>query len=113
MIEAKELRIKNWVIWNEDETFMQIGPTSFLLPEERFNPIHLTPEILVKCGFEKDEWNWFMLENETMFSIGFGNELFISINDDEYVQSYYDYKYLHQLQNLYFSLTGEELNIQL
>lgn len=75
------------------------------------SPIPLTPEILASCGF-KDGY----------FELPFGNKLCIgSSNNGEYVAYFGEqvvtlskyYKYLHQLQNLYFALTGEELEIKL
>lgn len=80
-------------------------------PEDQLwcKPIPLTEEWLLRFGFENNyiqyEWtNWGMwvekgLAYEYIVSHGFANtksEL-ISI------------KYVHQLQNLYFALTGEEL----
>jgi hypothetical protein len=94
------------------------------------NPIPLTPELLVKCGFEltynktnhkrceisvgedgfKLEFNWRKEALEwTEFKItgngGYDDGGEMSINDI--------CKHLHQLQNLYFALTGEELSIEL
>ncbi len=70
-----------------------------------FEPIPLTEEILLKCGFEKvagfysskDE----ILELTCDFIVWKPNTKKLEI------------KYLHQLQNLYFALTGEELEINL
>jgi hypothetical protein len=81
------------------------------------DPIPLTPEILEKAGFEKDGDYFFfqpMLENIHYRLIEFpeGNWIvskgFINYNHELRV-----IKYLHQLQNLYFALTGEELEINL
>ena len=89
-----------------------------------FEGIPLTPEILEKAGFrilddagnwKSPEWNiWCSLE--THFMIGELNgeyAYYFSAEDDFY--SYYSPKiiYLHQLQNLYFALTGQELTIKL
>lgn len=70
-------------------------------------PIPLTEEILLKCGFEIDdvlapcmhvakEWDleWFI------------DGVYLDGSNTKAV-------YLHQLQNLYFALKGEELNITL
>ena len=80
-------------------------------------PIPLTPEILEKCGFGKIEIE---LELGAIFGIikkGL-HPLMLKYN---FLQAscfygfYYGTKveYLHQLQNLYFALTGEELEINL
>ena len=68
-------------------------------------PIQLTEEILLKCGFMKINTTWFMFGNfciNISFDIEWGgNWMGIRL------------KSLHQLQNLYFTLTNKELEIQL
>jgi len=80
---------------------------------EEFEPILLTPEILEKAGFayndlDGDSGFWQIkhpnaagliqiLEGEEGFTYSFQSTI----------------KHLHQLQNLYFALTGEELDITL
>lgn len=75
-------------------------------------PIPLTPEILKKkCGFEYDN-NYYEKDNLAM-------SLYLS---DSFIATSlwvpYEFeietklKYLHQLQNLYFALTGEELEVK-
>jgi hypothetical protein len=85
-------------------------------------PIPLTPEILEKCGFEKDAdpYNWanpdWDIYRIKRMSIGVKEGMFAWYNrsDDDFYSSYYpELKFLHQLQNLYFSLTGEELEVKL
>jgi hypothetical protein len=107
MIQAKELRIGNWISYN-DASYQIIsiflnGASigSQIRPEEDLTPIELTPEILEKCGVIKD-----------------GQLTFGYLFDKEKGLFYYNtptviVKYLHQLQNLYFALTGKELEINL
>jgi len=75
----------------------------------RIEPIPLTEEILVNwCGFDR--------------KIGYGfvnnrihGNFFKSIDETYFTYTYYNVRikinHLHQLQNLYFALTGEELPI--
>lgn len=72
-----------------------------LLGIEHFKPIPLTEEWLFKFGFEKalngwwdktETWCW----KDDIFYLGALSWLA-------------ECKYVHQLQNLYFALTGEEL----
>lgn len=98
----------------------------------RIQPIVLSPEILEKCGFEKDAD--FPLEpvanRYSLKILGASQWYFVAmiVNQDtpenkkgtvivQYtVQDFGasdNLKYLHQLQNLYFALTGEELEIVL
>lgn len=80
-----------------------------------FKPIPLTEEILLKCGFEL-KGIIFRINN------GFANQFDVnySLSRDIY---YYDsskhgiykeveIKYLHELQNLYWCLCGQELTIK-
>lgn len=83
---------------------------SFNQYNQFIKPIELTEEILLKCGFVKDEFdNW---ENETRLGLYKPEEFdgYLSIWGDSTVG---ECNYLHQLQNLYFALTGEELKINL
>lgn len=89
----------------------------------QYTGIELTPEILEKCGFEVDKDNIYYLE---IWTKGHPSARFI-IEWKEGVgfmfrSRYQEYneclkfrilKYLHQLQNIYHSLTGEELEIRL
>ena len=72
-------------------------------------PIPLTPEILEKCGFEKD--------NDGIYSkLGF----MFWLDDIGVMQLALNYspicnapcKYVHQLQNLIYALTGEEITFK-
>ena len=79
---------------------------------EFIKPIHITEKLLLRLGFKKDE----ILYNKERFAIKkweVGSEIgwviFWLDKDILYVKPYY----LHQLQNIYFSLTGEELEIKL
>jgi hypothetical protein len=123
MIQENELRQGNW--------FIKAGmPAKFDFHDEddrtyldEFEPIPLTPEILEKCGFEKskeevygEEYLGLKLYNgicryEICF---FPGNTFTSISlfhKGELIGR--TWEYLHQLQNLYFALTGQELNVKL
>lgn len=108
MIQANELRIGNWVN-HVNEYPAQIRAYDFEHSNfHKINPIPLTPEVLEKCGFVgvKSRVN----DSIHKYRKG-GIEIFLP----EYGFCYYDgdcwtiVKSLHQLQNLYFALTGEEL----
>lgn len=85
-------------------------------------PIPLSPEWLERCGFKiKHETS----EEEPLTYSILKMDLDIAREEEGYYlryecqDSYYDSNigtpilYLHQLQNLYFALTGEELNVKL
>lgn len=84
------------------------------LIEKRLQGIPLTEEWLLKFGFEE-------MEFENCFSINYApfefkvellpKEDFIIFKNRNENTHHAQCKYVHQLQNLYFALTGEELTI--
>jgi hypothetical protein len=119
-MKANELRIGNWL--NHDGIFRQVsslhsdntlrfkdGNSSigcFKATLSNIKPIPLTEEILLKCGYEinfLDFNHFYKLHNLYLDSNFQPIDTFIT----------YEIKYLHQLQNLYFALTNQELNIEL
>jgi hypothetical protein len=117
MIDARELRIGNWVDDSKGILY-QIEKSDFEF--KNFNittPIPLTTEILVKCGFYSKyksvhmQWNigGFYLHQKSD-----ENDAHELIPEEQvfYYEFMYEIKYLHQLQNLYYALTGIELNYQ-
>ena len=118
-MKAKELRIGNWVEIQGLESKIILVDTEGCICENEYcedfennnitqnlQPIPLTEEWLVKFGFEYSDLNGDSgLWKIPPFQI-YG----------KYNQFIYDYRldvnYVHQLQNLYFALTGEELTIK-
>ena len=94
---------------------------SVSISKNKVKPILLTEDILLKCGFTKVEnfgfhyhAIWFDQVDtkgcvqESQFSLG-RNGTQVFVNNNWICQI----KHLHQLQNLFQIVTGEELNIQL
>jgi hypothetical protein len=116
MIKANELRIGNWLY---DQGYYQITKID---GDEDTEPIPLTPEILDKCGFAKyDKRNYplyapiterYYRQNGVLIAEGFSGSY--SLRDDIKGGSIYNcfFKYLHELQNLHFAITGKELEIR-
>lgn len=81
-------------------------------------PIPLTEELLLKCGFETEHYGFSNVNIELSYgcflcggiSQDYDVGLFVSTNGAEYAVSN-EIKYLHQLQNIYYALTGKELEI--
>jgi hypothetical protein len=72
---------------------------------DKIEPIPLTEELLLKCGFEKRVWG-----NVTYYNPNLDLDRDFRVRGIDWnVQI----KYLHQLQNLFFALTGEELEVKL
>ena len=88
---------------------------SVLIESIELKPIPLTEEILLKCGFEKC-LNQYKLRTKLDTRNG-KNVPFIILDldgfeyDDLRLQT--KLKHVHQLQNLYFALTNEELKIEI
>lgn len=76
---------------------------------EDFKPVQLTDEWLERLGFVGDS----ILGTQTLYKNN-GVEIWVFRNDNTFLvdnikrKSVY-LKYVHQLQNLYFALTGQEL----
>jgi hypothetical protein len=117
-MKASELRIGNLVYFFKDAPAMVIAIASdslcitqsggFINPKiEEIEPIPLTEEWLLKFGFEKVRWGMSKYPIEIRGSVVmFGNA---SAQRNLHIKC----KHVHQLQNLYFALTGEELKIEL
>ncbi len=131
MIKANELRIGNWVSHeNKNGKFnftikellskginIEYNNGCWLIFYEEVNPIPLTPEILKKMGFKiipKDRLAVYKLEGLSLMPSGdYDDGRFHAVGcslDNTKVLYIFS---LHQLQNLYFALTGEELQINL
>jgi hypothetical protein len=144
-MEAKELRIGNWVqpiepLADAFNGYRQVttvyenrGTVEYHYPLAWFEPIPLTEELLLKCGFVKDNIGGYWIELPSLkqqfktLTIAWCNDspdhkwyAFFrdgkrddDRNNDAVVCLMRNMNYLHQLQNLYFTLTGQELNIEL
>lgn len=126
-MKAKEVRIGNYMLidgevgqvyeihsyvpeeeWGVNGIADQYDPQDIKYP--KVEPIPLIEEWLVKLGFTQDGWN-----SNCWTKISENNE------DIDVYFDWYDKKYIyervfltsvHQLQNLYFALTGEELTLK-
>lgn len=130
MIKSNELRVGNWFFDGGDEqSYFQIewfekefavyrnGSAKMRIDYDLFEPIPLTEEWLIKFGFEKtydefvyDKANlrieyiiWADDEPEWKLKRFYGN----TFSSHSTIKT----NYVHQLQNLYFALTNEELTI--
>lgn len=131
-MKANELRIGNWIIQNGyDEAVDGVRYADHSLDEviqvesetigyvedepEFFDPIPLTEEWLIKFGFKKEESNglYVIYESDDVDIVWHGESLcFESIPMFTNEKALKHIKSVHQLQNLYFALTGTELEIK-
>ena len=111
-MKANELRIGN-LVKKGDEMFM----ADFLTIRMAINyePIPLTEEWLIKFGFERndntklsDSFYWIMVGRSELHINPDNGVLWIHRNENIFNNPCL-VKHVHQIQNLYFALTGEEL----
>ena len=128
MIDYKEIRYGNKLLYSyEGDIITVLGysysdgvfndRSSIPIDPEELDPIPLTEEWLIKFGFNLDEGVgvWFgpkYAEPAYYFTLwaSYGKHpvRFTRNNPSDTI----DILYVHQLQNLYFALTGEELTIE-
>jgi hypothetical protein len=121
-MKASELRIGNLVfnpktdiakIRLVDDGLGGVGVQSnlgiFYGKIEEIEPIPLTEDWLIRMGFEKNGPYWFD-SKDLLLSYSFSQNTIAIGRMGIYFQN--KIQYVHQLQNLYFALTGEELIIK-
>lgn len=134
MIQANELRLGNWVCWNDEPEVQPLKVTGVFKEDvfvqmtfgdgskdetdtgyDSIRPIPLTPEILEACGFvlrsHKGHYNYHskviseFCNSRSELSL-LGDTAYFNGAEVPYPE------YLHQLQNLFFCLVGEELDVK-
>ena len=101
-MKAAELRIGNWIDLGGQRNLHRVEDE--ILGCLNLNPIPLTEEWLLKFGFKK------VMCKDNYITYSNRNKR-IGIYPDRCIMRGHavSFKYVHQLQNLYFALTGEEL----
>lgn len=114
-MRASELRIGNWVYSELRNMQIELFDFADILNYYNANnldhiePIPLTEEWLVKFGFE-DNGQSYEIEYCVVRRNYNNKVMFDLFKNGEFIHS--ELKHVHQLQNLYFALTGEELTIK-
>jgi len=126
MIHTSELRRGNWVNATYDGIDYRRVYSIPNMDEFAAEPISITPEILEKAGFHDSclllgdkgvcSLGWYLksctYKNETTVSLCYDyDDCAYASHNAEYGKT--EFIHLHQLQNLYFALTCEELAIEL
>ena len=117
-MEAKELRIGNYVSYATQETLIlditrthaELGyymdSVGFERKYHEFRPIPLTEEWALRLGANNTFYNNYL--DFEYFEIYESNGIWYVEKEGVILC---ELKYVHQLQNLYFALTGKELTI--
>jgi hypothetical protein len=129
---AQELRIGNYIGIGDGMTKVvairqgMVESENAHIYHKDLKPIPLTPDILTKCGFENDTediktgydrdngYEFYKLPTTTFIISERDGEFrkYWEVDEDTFYSWHgVEIKYLHQLQNLFFALTGEELKI--
>lgn len=128
MIQLQELRVGNYIsdldgkiIKVEELTICASYTTKKRinnLPFDYYKPIPLTEELLLKFGFE------YRKKNSKVIMLGLTKEEYETTLQNWITTNFFqisrcginalsvEVKYVHQLQNLFFSLCGEELKFE-
>lgn len=121
-MKANELRIGNLINYSDDNVNcvikgihefgldVETSDEVFYTEHDRFSPIPLTYEWLLRFGFEKSRLGYFTIfcGSNVMSIYCFEDFSRVQI----VTQTVSTIKHVHQLQNLYFALTGEELTLK-
>jgi hypothetical protein len=127
-MDIKELRIGNYIRHTEDKTEGVIAKfyindvyindwSCGTTPLSECEPIPLTEEWLLKFGFEKNNFSKVFGISNGRYDLIFTqltdnySVLYLKFDDCQLTQMK-SIQYVHQLQNLYFALTQEELTVK-
>ena len=101
-MESKELRIGNYLQNRNGIPYKVLGEM-FVDGFHGLKPIPLTEELLLRIGFSVSS-----LGDDNVVSV---NGFYLWKDRLQHITTGTRIKHVHQLQNLYFALTGEELEI--
>lgn len=135
-LKAAEMRVWNWIFFDRDYCqvveiysyggvrlqYKNKGRTLSAVDLSEISPIPLSEDILLKAGFVKKDWR-----DGSAYSVFIGpaksrfliltkmtkNSLLVLMSETNNETVLSELWYVHQLQNLYHSLKGIELNIEL
>jgi hypothetical protein len=128
MIKSNELRIGNYLTYKDGIDYRVLGINEAggvyvegfkgcLVLEVQFKPIPLTEEWLSRFGCQRVRMGWFLYSaNYMLYNPLNSNDVrsseYYALMYNERIVSTVAIRYVHQLQNLYFALNGEELTIK-
>ena len=116
MIQANELRIGNYYIDITDELRelsgyelwqMTVKENKGNLGIMEYQPVPITQQRLIDLGFEDIGSYEYILGNALMLDNAYTDKgVWNFVYENSYIT---EFNYIHQLQNLYFAITGKEL----
>ncbi|WP_137905413.1 hypothetical protein [Chryseobacterium sp. 2VB] len=112
MIAPQELRLGNWININGSPFQIELPDFNLIVNKNgksTYEPIELNEDWLLKLGYERDK-NEYCVSGHDRFNVFQSVKGPYIFCDDEKSIRYV--RYVHELQNLFFALTGEELKIK-
>lgn len=121
MLKPQELRIGNTIKRSQSDSWLDSAKGEFVTvginelidldvyrDNDKYEPIPITPGILEQCVFLHD-----VIDDTSYYRKG---KFWLFHKDEDWYWSGFEdecksFQYLHQLQNLFFALSGEELQI--
>ena len=125
MIDPREIRAGNWVIKitgtdSNTQSFFEYKAIAFDEYYYTFAkvcfPIKITPAILGKSGFKHEFGDWYINRPAEGIDEGLPFLKYRHADNSWYLENvklWSQPMYVHQLQNLFYALSNEELNVQL
>jgi hypothetical protein len=119
-MHANELSLGNWIYGGNEEghKFPERVTVERLGWMGNAYPVHLTPQLLEKAGFKKHDSVWVKTYHKGFVAFELHEHY-----DEDAKMYFYDYPVkpafkrrvydLHHLQNLFYNLTGEVIDIEL
>ena len=126
MIDSKDLRIGNYM-QREDGSIFKVDANDIKIISEWKNPfaplpspiplnVHLIESFLFKKIYNQYQFGWYMEVQDRVLCWCHSDTISLEFKPtqcDIYDNTLFDFKceYVHQLQNLFYSLTGKELEL--
>ena len=131
MIKANDFRVGNYIMYNESNTWLKVeyiaktaigaidtnNISFYHFKENEIKPIPLTPEILEKVAVPVNPF--LRIGYIPKYRYDFESVLANATESDTTFRieiipfGFFRFQYLHKLQNVYYELKGEELQIDL
>lgn len=122
---TQELRLGNYVLHNGnkciitaidyDEVQVDEQGIYMRLPIEDIEPIPLTKKLMTQLGFEEDRIVGFVYSKDSLIHVNLAkpDKSYKNIHSGwASVTLFIHCKYLHELQNAFYAITGEELEVK-